>query len=1080
MPLDKSTISIPFSQGIDTKSDPKQTAPGELLVLENAIFKTLKEIRKRNGNTALGQSVMAGPRSLSFSKVGGTVSSGSFLGDFKDEIVVGDGASLYSYSQQNNAFSYRGRLYSSRVSSSSVFQNEFTQVNPDSAVNTTTNYTLYAAESWTNDPATIGTYLGINYCISDNATGQVIYNGALANTTSRPRCIAISSLLYLIYFDSADNSLHYLEIGSTSPGATGAIIANIDTTLPNYDVLVFNSLVYIAYNGTASTVKVASFSAAMSAVATASKAEVASNGICVFNDTSNNAWIGYNNGTASKGFVLDSTLATTVLAPTVIESSANTTNVQNITGAYSGVVGVFLYDQPNALELSAPTSFTNTAGFAMPAVGASVVGAGVSGGTALTVSQLSGQIIHIATAGYFYMAPLPSSGGLTSFTNLGYPGNAAPATAIALGQAITPTLAYSNASIQYNTLTVGGTAGTPALFMKSVALSSRAFKQNGVVHAMVCHDNKLEPTFFLASLYNIDSLSAIQIANVTAKVFESAAGGIPNKSVLTSANAVSSNVLSFALAKRTVSQEKTFGNNQVIFFFNGVYQAQVDMAPTQVSKVALGDNLHVASGALQMYDGQSVVEHGFHLYPHFVKGSITASGASSLSAGTYGYKAVYEWIDAQGQVHRSAPSPTFSIVTAAFDTVTVQIPNLRVTQKANATIALYRTQVNGTIYFRVDTQNTAYPYQNSILTNYTTIVDVSGDTEISGNEQLYTNGEVENIALPAPVTLGVYKNRLTAVPSDAPTSYWYSKQVVPGSPVEFSDLFFQNSDQTSGGIIGLVQMDDKNILFKGGNLYYVVGSGPSPSGANNDLTDPTLLASDVGLVDPASVVLFPGGVMFKSSKGIYVLDRSLQVAYIGAKVEAYNALTVVSAKLAAASNQVRFILSSGDALVYDYYVNTWSVFTNQSAVDSMFHENLYYILKSNGQILKETPGVFSDNGAFISMKLVSSWLGLAGLQGFQRVRKMLILGEYLSAHNLSVSFAYDFDQTAFQTTTVTPTANVYQFRVNIERQKCESLRVTIQDVFTSTNGESFSLSAIGFEAGMKRGLDKLGATKSYG
>ncbi len=1075
MPLEKSAVSIPFQAGVDTKTDPKQVAAGELLTLENAVFKTLKEIRKRNGFGPLGQDVMSGPYSLSFSKVGATVSSGSFAASFKDELLVGDGFSLFSYSDSDDKFSYRGRLKSARVSSSAIFKNQYNNINPDSAVNTTSGYSLYAFESWDNDPRTIGTYLGVGYCITDTATGQILYNNALSATTSRPRCVAIGALLYLIYFDSADNELHAISIGSQSPGATIDIITDIDPTLPNYDCLVFNSQLYVAYNGTGSTVKVASFSSLMASIASVSKGEVASNGICIFSDASNNAWVSYNDSTDTKAFIMDSALAVTVLAPTVVEAAVS--GVQNVTGIHDGTRGIIFYDQPGDLELNSASAVELSAGFVMPAVGGTDFITVT--GTAQEVSEISGQIIFIPTAGYFYMSPVPLSGGLVQIENLGYPGNAAPTTAIAFPQELTPTLAYSNAVIRYNTLTVGGVSGSAAVFTRSAALTSRAFLNNGVASVMICHDSKLQPTYFLASLYNIDSLSAIQIANFSAKILEASAAGIPDKSVLCSANLLTANNYSFALSGKVFANEKTFGNNQVIFFFNGISQATVDLAPTQVSTQVLGDNLHVAAGALEMYDGKNVVEHNFHLYPHIVKGSISGSGNGSLSAGTYGYKAVYEWIDAQGQIHRSAPSPNFSITVAAFDETSLVIPNLRITSKATATIALYRTAANGTTYFRVDTQNLAFPYTNSVVTDYTTIPDVSGDAEISGNEQLYTNGEVENIAYPSPKTLGVYKNRLTVVPADSPTTYLYSKQVVPGAPVEPSDLFFQNTDQSSGDIIGLAAMDDKNILFKEGNVYFVVGTGPSPSGANNDLTDPTLIATDVGLVDPASIVSFPFGLLFKSQKGIYILDRSLQVNYIGAKVEAYNQFSVVSARLVANTNQVRFILSNGQSLVFDYFVNTWSVFTNQAAVDSVVHNSSYYRLKSNGQVLKEN-ALFSDNGDFISMKLVTTWLGLGVLQGFQRVYKALLLGEFFSAHNLSVSFAYDFNSTLFQTTVFTPVAGVYQFRVNLTRQKCEAVQITIQDVDTGTDGESFSLSAMGLEVGIKRGLNKIGETKSYG
>ena len=47
------------------------------------------------------------------------------------------------------------------------------------------------------------------------------------------------------------------------------------------------------------------------------------------------------------------------------------------------------------------------------------------------------------------------------------------------------------------------------------------------------------------------------------------------------------------------------------------------------------------------------------------------------------------------------------------------------------------------------------------------------------------------------------------------------------------------------------------------------------------------------------------GVFFKSAKGIYLLDRSFQVHYIGADVEAYNALTIVGAAVVPDTNSVR-------------------------------------------------------------------------------------------------------------------------------------------------------------------------------
>ena len=53
MPLDRQTVSIALTQGLDTKSDPKQVIPGKLVTLENGYFKRTGSILKRPGYVPL-------------------------------------------------------------------------------------------------------------------------------------------------------------------------------------------------------------------------------------------------------------------------------------------------------------------------------------------------------------------------------------------------------------------------------------------------------------------------------------------------------------------------------------------------------------------------------------------------------------------------------------------------------------------------------------------------------------------------------------------------------------------------------------------------------------------------------------------------------------------------------------------------------------------------------------------------------------------------------------------------------------------------------------------------------------------
>jgi hypothetical protein len=225
--------------------------------------------------------------------------------------------------------------------------------------------------------------------------------------------------------------------------------------------------------------------------------------------------------------------------------------------------------------------------------------------------------------------------------------------------------------------------------------------------------------------------------------------------------------------------------------------------------------------------------------------------------------------------------------------------------------------------------------------------------------------------------------------------------------------------------------------------------------------------------------------MYQSPKGIYLLDRSLKDHYIGADVEAYNAFTVTSAVMVPNTTQVRFTLSNGVALVYDYYlkdergIGQWSVFTNVSAVAATVFQGVYTYIKSSGQVNKENSSVFTDNGDFVQLSLETGWLSFAGLQGFQRVRRAAILGDYKSAHTLQIEAAYDFDQAVNQTATVVATSSPpYQWLLLLARQKCEAIKLAIQDNQSASFGEGLDLSGISFEVGIKGGVYGIGQSKN--
>ena len=236
-----------------------------------------------------------------------------------------------------------------------------------------------------------------------------------------------------------------------------------------------------------------------------------------------------------------------------------------------------------------------------------------------------------------------------------------------------------------------------------------------------------------------------------------------------------------------------------------------------------------------------------------------------------------------------------------------------------------------------------------------------------------------------------------------------------------------------------------------------------------------------------------------------MLGRGLDTTYIGAAVEAYNSQTIQSAQTIPGTNQVRFILESGVTLVYDYFFDQWSTFTNVNAISATLYQGYHTYLNTFGVVYQEKPGTYVDGSVPVLLSLTSAWINIAGLQGFERFYFMYLLGTYISPFKLNVTLSYDYNPSPTQTIVVTPDnnnpnwggdanwgsntqwggpGNVFEARIFPQVQKCESFQVSIQEVYDSTlgfqPGQGLSLSGMNLIAGMKRGFRTQQSKRSFG
>lgn len=496
----------------------------------------------------------------------------------------------------------------------------------------------------------------------------------------------------------------------------------------------------------------------------------------------------------------------------------------------------------------------------------------------------------------------------------------------------------------------------------------------------------------------------------------------------------------------------------------------------------------------------------FEITNNTLSSVVIANG--EISDGDRAYVAVYRWTDNTGKDHFSAP--TLNALTVIFngDTETqsarIRVPTLRLTEKENVVIELYRTEDAGTTFYKVTSD--LDPVFNDKTVDYIDIDDTTSDADLLSGELLYTTGNVvENIAMPACNLITAYQNRIAVVGEDENTVY-FSKQVEEGKPVEPTDLITKYFEPIGGEISAIADMSSAFVAFQKDACHWISGQGPLSTLQQNDFTSPEAIAKDIGCIDSDSVVLTPNGLMFKSRKGIYLLSPNYKISYIGDKVELYNSSTITSAKVVGELNQIRFTTSEEIALVYNYNLDRWATFTNHGAKSAVVIENDYYYLREDSSIYKENRTSFSDASSPIKMRIQTGWLSFNQLQGFQRVYHALVLGTYKSAHQLIVKTAYNFieafqeqvtaDVSEFIDSTpyggyspygdpaATPyggarNASLYQMRIDLEQQKCQSVKFQIEDA-QDTIGEGLSLSSITLRVGGKQGAFPMSEDNKYG
>ncbi len=477
----------------------------------------------------------------------------------------------------------------------------------------------------------------------------------------------------------------------------------------------------------------------------------------------------------------------------------------------------------------------------------------------------------------------------------------------------------------------------------------------------------------------------------------------------------------------------------------------IDFGNTQDTYVyeTANRNLHVTGGQLWGYDGDRTVEHGFLFAPEAP--TAVDSGGGTGPTGTFYYKAVYEWYDAKGQRHQSAPSLPSAAVSVTDNTVTVTTVPYNCSQKAGeVAIGIYRSS-DGILYQRVN----GYGYTvkpSSTATSY-----VLGDSlaDNSSREILYTTGGIlENDAPPSCTAIASHAGRVWVNDRDLTHRVWPSKQVVGNEGVAWSAGLAVPVGVENDEVTALASLDDKLIVFKRTRIYAVSGEGPNDAGQGNPFSV-IEIPSHVGCVSPRAVCRIPQGLLFKSERGWWLLGRGMDVKYVGAAVEDYNAYDVNGVVLDPINGFV-FIThdSTNDVLVYFLEWDQWGTRRIGDlgngfrwSCSAMWQDRHCLVRYAVGTVFKQSTSTYADNSIGYDFKLTTAWIRLAGMMGLQRVRRANFYADWQASHHLTITPDYDYGEVSGTGREITRATSSHEVSVHIAKQKCKAIRFTLTDYY---------------------------------
>lgn len=376
MALRPQVVPINFAKGLDTKTDPKQINVGNFLSLQNSIFDTGGELKKRNGYGMLP--------SL-------PDDTATYVTTFNGNLTA-LGNNLQAYASPTSQWVNKGPIERVSLNTLPLIRSSINQSQGDAAIASNGLVcTVYTDEVPSGGSVTPS----YKYAIADSVTGQNIVAPTVIPVTSgtiinAPRVFVISTYFIIVFSNliGGTNFLQYIAIAVNSP-TTRTTNTTISALYTPYTTLAFDGYVaqdnlFIAWNGSDGSVKAAYIDKTLILHTILSTTGQTGTTFSITADTTNTAelivYISYFDNIGHTGYTWATTNVTGVLHTVYnpVQWYTGSATVPNIASTAQNGILTLYYEVDNyyGYDGSIQTNFINTLqiqGTVSPTVGPTTV-----------------------------------------------------------------------------------------------------------------------------------------------------------------------------------------------------------------------------------------------------------------------------------------------------------------------------------------------------------------------------------------------------------------------------------------------------------------------------------------------------------------------------------------------------------------------------------------------------------------------------------------------------------------------------------------------------------------------------------